>query len=77
MPQQNEPLELTFLGTDPDSGGDNCPNVYATNRGTFVVQGSVITDAHALDQLHKRGMPEWETAVEIPFSLIQFFPRDV
>ncbi|PXY21109.1 hypothetical protein [Prauserella muralis] len=76
MAEQHEHLELTFLGTDPDSGGDNCPNVYATDRGTFVVQGRKITDSRALTQLHERGLPDWETAVEIPASLIQFFPRE-
>lgn len=67
----DEPLELTFLGTD--SVGGSCPNAWETNRGTFVVQGYKVTDPHALAQLHERGMPDTETAVEIPKGLIKHF----
>jgi hypothetical protein len=69
--QHDEPLELEFLGTT--SAGGNCPNAYRTNRGTFVVQGYKITDPSALKKLHDRGMPETETAVEIPVELLDFF----
>jgi len=69
--QPEEPLALEFLGTT--SGGGNCPNAYRTNRGTYVVQGYRITDENALRQLHERGMPDTETAVEIPAGLLRFF----
>jgi len=67
-------MELTFLGTT--SGGGNCPNLYATDRGTFVVQGEKITDPAALATLRARGLPDNETAVEIPAALLNFAPRD-
>jgi hypothetical protein len=61
---------LTFLGTTSNSG--SCPNLYATDRGTYVVQGSKVTDPQALAALHERGLPEHETAVEIPAALLNF-----
>jgi hypothetical protein len=47
--------------------GGTCPAVYATDRGTFVVQGSVVTDPEALAALN---LPEHEAAVEVPASLL-------
>lgn len=67
-------MELTFLGTT--SGGGNCPNLYKTDRGTYVVQGAKVTDPDALAALHARGLPDHETAVEIPITLLGFAPRD-
>lgn len=66
-------MEITFLGSTSTSG--NCPNLYMTDRGTYLVQGSKITDPDALATLRKRGMPEHETAVEIPITLLNFAPR--
>ncbi|SMD24217.1 hypothetical protein [Lentzea albidocapillata] len=67
-------MELTFLGTT--SGGGNCPNLYKTDRGTYVVQGEKITDPDALATLRARGLPDHETAVEIPAALLSFAPKD-
>ena len=39
-------MKLTFLGTT--STGGSCPNLYATDHGTYVVQGSKVTDPEAL-----------------------------
>ncbi|WP_406640814.1 hypothetical protein [Amycolatopsis sp. WGS_07] len=72
--QPEEALALEFLGTT--SAGGNCPNAYRTNRGTYVVQGYRVTDAHALRQLRERGLPDTETAVEIPAGLLKFFPPE-
>jgi hypothetical protein len=47
--------------------GGTCPAVYATDRGTFVVQGSVVTDPDALAVMD---LPAHETAVEIPAELL-------
>lgn len=63
-------MKLTFLGTSSENG--QCPTFYATDRGTYVVQGWKITDAEALAQLD---MPEQETAVEIPADLLRYAPR--
>lgn len=65
-------MQLTFLGTTSNSG--SCPNLYATDRGTYVVQGSRITDAEALATLRERGLPDHETVVEIPAALLKFAP---
>jgi uncharacterized Ntn-hydrolase superfamily protein len=47
--------------------GGTCPAVYATDRGTFVVQGSVVTDPEALAAMK---LPAHETAVEVPAELL-------
>lgn len=70
----DKPLVLTHLGTDPASGEDGSPRAFATNRGTFVIQGLKITDPTALAELRRRGMPDHEDAVEIPASILQFLP---
>ncbi|WP_158852846.1 hypothetical protein [Saccharothrix deserti] len=66
-------MRLTFLGTTSNSG--SCPNLYATDRGTYVVQGWKVTDPEALAALHERGLPDHETAVEIPAALLGFAPQ--
>lgn len=63
-------MQLTFLGTT--SGHDSCPNLYETDRGTYVVQGYAVTDPAALAVLRDRGLPEGEAAVEIPKALLGF-----
>jgi hypothetical protein len=42
-------VELTHLGTESGIGG--CPALYATERGTYVIQGWRVTDARALAAL--------------------------
>jgi hypothetical protein len=64
-------MELTFLGGD--SGLSGSPRVYATDRGTFVVQGYKVEDAEALSQLR---IPDHETVIEIPAELLKYLPRD-
>ncbi|MGH3630205.1 MAG: hypothetical protein ACRDRL_22530 [Sciscionella sp.] len=63
-------MRLTFLGTT--SGNHGCPTVFATDRDTFVVQGNKITDPEALATMQSRGngIPEHETAVEVPRELL-------
>lgn len=69
-----EPLgELTFLGKDRDSAGGNCPSVFKTSRGSYVVQGWRIRDEAALAELRAAGMPDWEDAVEIPANMAHLF----
>lgn len=62
---------LTFVGTD--SGGGHCPTLYATDRGTVVVQGNRVADPDAVADLESTygGLPEHETAVEIPVDLLR------
>lgn len=62
---------LPFLGGE--SGPNGSPRLYATDRGTFVVQGYKVEDAETLGQLR---IPGHETVVEIPAELLKYFPRD-
>jgi len=62
-------MKLTHIATE--SGKTGCPSYFATDRGTFVVQGWKVTDAEALAELTKRGLPDHETAVEIPAALVE------
>jgi hypothetical protein len=63
-------MKLTHLGTT--SGGGGCPELYETDRDTYVVQGARITDPDTLAILRARGLPDHETAVEIPKALLRF-----
>jgi hypothetical protein len=63
-------MQLTFVGKDPQSNPTGSPTVYRTDRGSWVVQGWVVTDAEALAQL---AIPDGETVVEIPDRMITFF----
>jgi hypothetical protein len=53
------------------SNTGTCPTVYATDRGTFVVQGTRITDAEALAAMD---VPAHETVIEVPFELLRGLP---
>ncbi|MEV6306098.1 hypothetical protein AB0M02_42265 [Actinoplanes sp. NPDC051861] len=55
-------MQLTFLGKETQGGGS--PTLYATDRGSFVVQGWRVA-----------GQPL--TTVEIPESLLQHLPSNV
>jgi hypothetical protein len=61
-------MHLTFLGSTSDDG--QCPTLYATDRGTYVVQGAVVTDPAAIAQL--RDVLDGESFVEIPKELLKF-----
>lgn len=67
-------MKLTHLGTTSKDGG--CPELYETDRDTFIVQGTKVTDPEALATLRERGLPDHETAVEIPRALFRFAPRN-
>jgi hypothetical protein len=47
--------------------GGTCPAVYATDRGTFVVQGATVADPQALASVD---LPEHEALVEVPADLL-------
>lgn len=65
---EGEAMRLTFLGSDSKDG--SCPTLYATDRGTYVVQGYRVTDSDALSDLCD--VLEGETAVEIPKRLLRY-----
>ncbi|PZF86049.1 hypothetical protein [Jiangella anatolica] len=62
-------MRLTYLGKTSDSGKNGCPALYATDRGTFVVQGKIVTDPDALADL--RDLAPDETIVEIPADVLR------
>ena len=61
-------MRLQFLGSDSDVR--RCPTLYATDRGTYVVQGWTVTDPEALGDL--RHVLEGESFVEIPRKVLDF-----
>ena len=65
-------MKLTHLGTE--SGDTGCPSLYATDQGTFLVQGWRVADAEALAGLD---LPDHETVIEVPRELlVRHVPRD-
>ncbi|SFP07621.1 hypothetical protein SAMN05421810_101884 [Amycolatopsis arida] len=62
-------MKLTHIATK--SGKTGCPSAFTTDRGTYVIQGWRVTDPEALAELQRRGLPDHETAVEIPAALVQ------
>ena len=60
-------MKVTKLVSECDI--KDCPTIYATDRGTLLVQGEVPTD-HGLE------IPAHETLVEIPVELIRRAVRD-
>ena len=65
-------MELTFVAKDPESYPTGSPTLYRTDRGSWVVQGWVVTDPDALAAM---AMPDGETCVGIPDRLVPFFTR--
>ncbi|MEV6303400.1 hypothetical protein AB0M02_28580 [Actinoplanes sp. NPDC051861] len=65
-------MKLTFVAKDPGSEPSGSPTLYRTDRGSWVVQGWVVTDTDALDAMD---IPAGESCVEIPDRLVPFFQR--
>jgi hypothetical protein len=65
-------MRLRYLGKD--SGKTGCPTLYATDRGTYVVQGWRLTDPEAIADLVD--VRENEYYVEIPRALLRFAEDD-
>ncbi|GGJ74729.1 hypothetical protein GCM10010123_00850 [Pilimelia anulata] len=63
-------MKIEFLGKDSASGQKNCPSLYRTDRGSYVVQGWRVTDAEALAAMD---IPAHETVVEIPARMMELF----
>ncbi|WP_037064313.1 hypothetical protein [Pseudonocardia acaciae] len=62
-------MKLTLLGSESNDG--KSPTLYATDRGTCVVQGWKVTDPAALAAMK---IPCTEDAVEVPMALFRFLP---
>jgi len=65
-------MRLRHLGTE--SGKTGCPALYATDRGTYVVQGWRLTDPEAIADLID--VRDDEFYVEIPRALLRFAEDD-
>jgi len=52
---------------DACPNGIDCPRIYEIDDDTLIVQGSLVTDPTILGQL---GLPEHETAIRVPRSLL-------
>lgn len=61
-------MRLRLLGTS--SGHTGCPALYATDHGTYVVQGKLVTDLEAIADLVDVRADEFY--VEIPKALLRF-----
>ena len=44
-------MRLRLLGISSGGNGTGCPTLYATDRGTYVVQGKLVTDEEAIADL--------------------------
>ncbi len=66
-------MRLTLVGRDPESNPTGSPTVYRTDRGSWLVQGWVVTDPEALAQMD---IPAGETVVEIPNRMLRFFGQE-
>lgn len=62
-------MRLRYLGKTVESGKKSCPALYATDRGTFVVQGKTVTDPEAIADL--RDLGAGETVVEVPADVLR------
>jgi hypothetical protein len=60
-------MRLRFLGTDSNEG--TCPTMYATDRGTYGVQGKLVIDPQALGDAVN--LADDEVIVEIDPSLVR------
>lgn len=59
-------MRLSVIANGGCTGG-TCPTVYATDRGTVVVQGKALTDEEALAQV---AVPDGEALVEVSIALL-------
>lgn len=60
-------MKLRKIAGEDCADGRTCPAVHQSDRETFVIVGSVVTDPEALAQL---AIGPDETAIEIPASLL-------
>jgi hypothetical protein len=60
-------MRITFLGKDPGSEKDECPSLYDTDRGTYLLQGWVVDDPAVIAELD---LEAGEACVEVPRALM-------
>ena len=52
-------MRLRYLGKTGTSEQGGCPALYATDRGTFVVQGKIVMDTAAIADLRDLAADEF------------------
>jgi hypothetical protein len=60
-------MKLTNCLGGNNCWGGECPTIYKSDRGTFVVQGSLIS----ANELNDVNIPSHEGVVEIPEALLR------
>lgn len=63
-------MRVTLIAKDPESQPQGSPTLYRTDRGSWIVQGWIVTDPDVLAQMD---IPQGEIACEIPDRLVPFF----
>jgi len=66
-------MRMRYLGKTAGSKDDNCDALYATDRGTFGVQGKVVTDPEALADA--RDLTDEERIVEVQPDVLKLAER--
>lgn len=66
-------MRLSFIGKDANSQTGECPALYATDRGTWVVQGWAVDDPEAVADI--RDLAAGESFVEVPASVLDHYVR--
>ncbi|GAB3174278.1 hypothetical protein GCM10027059_46270 [Myceligenerans halotolerans] len=69
-------MRATFLGKDPESGDEDSPTLFATDRTdrkTYIAQGWKVTDPAVLADVGE--VPDHETIIEIPEDVIKMWAR--
>jgi hypothetical protein len=66
-------MRLRYLGKTPESVEGKCEALYITDRGSFAVQGKVITDPEALADV--RDLAADETVIEVPGDVLRLVDR--
>jgi hypothetical protein len=61
-------VALVFLAIDPDTGGDNCPAVFAEEEtGDLLFQGWTVTDVQTLAEISQHSpVADDESVVRLP-----------
>ena len=64
-------MQLTFVGKTSENG--ESPTLYATDEGSYIVQGYVVTDDEVLAKLD---IPEGDAVVEVYARLFAFLAEE-
>ncbi|MDX3662371.1 hypothetical protein PV646_34135 [Streptomyces sp. ID05-26A] len=66
-------MKLTLIAVE--SGKTGCPTLFKAEDDTYVVQGWRVDDDEALATMRELGLPDHETAVQVPKGLLDQYVR--